>query len=232
MDPETNLQTADSTDTFAEGDADVTGNTADLPKEEALTLEELNTLTNRTFGTKAEALKHIEGLNKLVGDQRIAESRKKADNYDALNRKYNTLVEAYANENSMTVDEATKEIGEYIGSVKETETDASSRVDKELASLKKEITLDRFLSKHPETKDFIDVIEAVADKKGISFEEALLDSSLSKIVSKPAGIATTEPNKRVQVQSQELKQLQDKLSSGRGTFDDKRGLVRALGLDK
>ena len=227
---ETNLPVTNPEELSEGGNADVSS--ADLQTEEALTLTELNALTNRTFGSKTDALKHIEGLNKLVGDQKIAETRKKADNYDALNRKYNALVGAYATENSMTVEEATQEIGKFTSSVKETETDASSRIDKELSSLKKEMALDKFLSKHPETKEYIDVIEAVADRKGISFEEALLDSSLAKMVPKPSGVSTTEPNKRVQVQSQELKQIQDKVASGRGTFDDKQNLVRGLGLAK
>lgn len=236
MDTDTNLQSTDTpktgTPATGEGKTDVS-QSADLPKEEALTLDELNKIAGRTFTKKDDAVKHIEGLKKLVGDQEIASVREKAKQFDTLKGRYNTLIQAYAEENSMTIDEASKDIDKFLaGKTTETKTEPTSELAKEVAQLKSERARDKFISKHPEAEAFIEVVEAVAEKKGISFEEALLDSSLAKLVPKSGGTVTTEPNKRIGVSTEEVGALESAVKKGNAPFETKQAYIKALGLSK
>ena len=105
-----------------EGTEDVAGK----GEVENLSLEELNKILKREFKSKDEALKNIEGLHKLVGDQKLAKERKAkapeqesevailrkelaAEKFYSSNptaKSYTKIIEAYAKDNGMTLSEA------------------------------------------------------------------------------------------------------------------------------
>lgn len=113
---------------------------------EELTLSELNEISGRTFATKADALKHYQHLNSLVGDQKRVEQEKKAKQAEAslseleqLRAEINSLkgqsqkdkfllanpqasdklelVEAYASQHNLPLDEAWSKIADKFATV-------------------------------------------------------------------------------------------------------------------
>ena len=113
---------------------------------EELTLSELNEISGRSFASKAEALKHYQHLNSLVGDQRRVETERKAKEAESklseleqLRQELNTLkgqsqkdkfllanpsasdklelVEAYASQHNLPLDEAWSKIADKFATV-------------------------------------------------------------------------------------------------------------------
>ena len=129
---------------------DETESTTDAGTGEELTLSELQEISGRTFASKADALKHYQHLNSLVGDQKRLESEKKAKEAEAklselerIQKEVETLkkdnskkefllanpqakdklelVEAYANQNNLPLNEAWTKIADKFATVAESE---------------------------------------------------------------------------------------------------------------
>lgn len=76
-----NLQTAGTMDAKVEESSNSTSVTADAIEQAAI-----EKVTGRKFASVDEAKKHYENLNRLVGDQTVAEQRKRAEIADNLAR--------------------------------------------------------------------------------------------------------------------------------------------------
>lgn len=92
-DPKQTLETDPGANTEGGQDADVEAtvpshtDSADAQKQaDAIALERINAITGRDSKTLEEAEKHLAHLNKLVGDNTIAELRKKGDFTDKVLR--------------------------------------------------------------------------------------------------------------------------------------------------
>lgn len=125
---------------------------ADAGTGEELTLSELNQVSGRTFATKAEALKHYQNLNSLVGDQKRIETEKKAKEAESKLSKLEQLeaemralksdnskkdfllanpqakdklelVEAYADKHNLPLDEAWTKIADKFAPVVNEDSD-------------------------------------------------------------------------------------------------------------
>ena len=105
----------------------------------------------KEFASDEEALAAVSGLNKLVGDQKIAEDRKKAKEFENLQK------------------------------------------DPQFASLRAELETVKLQQKHPEATEYLDEIKAIADAKGISYNEAFEKSKFGSLVaSRKAEEAATQ----------------------------------------
>ena len=234
MPDETNPIVTDPSDLELEpegGSLDV-ATSADLPKGEALTLEELNQIAGRKFTDKGEAVKFVENLKGLVGDQAIAEARRKAKEFDALYPRHEALIKTYAKENEISEVEARNDIEKLLASSGISTQPAESGVMEEVKSLKAEIIRDKFLREHPEVSSYMDVIEAVSEKKGLSFNEVIKDTAVAKLLKSESGTVTTEPNKRIEVPQQNLNEVIANASKPNASTESKEALVRALGVAK
>jgi len=119
--------------------------------------------------SKEDFEKHYEGLKKLVGDQKIAALREKAEAYETLQQEINKEADEFLEtpEGQETIEEFTKEA-----------------TTEEVYSIRDELDDMKFLKKNPEAEPFIDVIKAVAKEKEISKEEAYQSHLKDLITSK------------------------------------------------
>lgn len=125
------------------------------PEEEA---EYYQKLTGREdIKSKADFEKHYQGLKSLVGDQKIAEMREKAEAYEKMQQ------------------EIEREADEFLESEEGKETAkefAEEAIETRVSGLEDELKTERFLKTHPEAQSLIDLIKAKADRNEISLEEA------------------------------------------------------------
>lgn len=183
--------------------------------------------------TKEDFEKHYEGLKSLVGDQKIAELRKKAEKYDALQA------------------EIRKEADEFLktpeGQAIEKEF-AKEAMEDRISSLENEIKIQRFLKNYPEAEPIVDLVQAKASRNEVSLEEAYskvfgdekyslqdllrtkLEVEKSKAEEKSIGV---ESKSRIALNEQaELNQLVKEVQE-KDTLEAKQKLVeKALGLSK
>ena len=107
--------------------------------------------------SKADFEKHYEGLKSLVGDQKVAEMREKAEKYDALQK------------------EIGEKADEFLGTEegkKLTKDIAREAIEERVDKLEGEIKVERFLKTHPEAEPILDLVQAKADRDKISFEDS------------------------------------------------------------
>jgi len=147
--------------------SDASAGVTDVPESKGLPAQEA---LKEIFGqeiTLEEAKKKVGGLKSLVGDQKVAEYRQKAEAYDDLLNKINSgdsYVEKYARDNNVTTEEAASEIGAIRRSFEESQVENTrlNRLEEKL-----------FLTEHPEAKPYLDDISVMAKAKGVSLDEAL-----------------------------------------------------------
>jgi len=169
--------------------------------------------------TKEDFEKHYQNLKKLVGDQAIAELRKKAEAYDKLQQ------------------EIEKEADEFLASeegqefAKELEADVEKS---EVADLKERLEAIEFLKKHPEAEPYLDVIRSFASYSGTSLEEAyeqrlkdLIDSKLEaeKLKKEERNIGVESKPRLSSSKIAKLSQLVEQIKKA-PTDDAKEALVR------
>jgi len=229
MENETNPSTSDNPELelgseLGEKDVSKAEDLEAKPSEEA---KYYQGLTGREdIKSKADFEKHYEGLKKLVGDQAVAELRKKADAYEKLQIEISKEADEFLN---------TKEGKETM---KEFEKGA---ISEEVHSIRDELDDMKFLKKNPESETFLDVIKAVAKEKGISKEEAYQSHLKDLITSKLEVEKSKAEEQSIGVESKsriapgitaEVSQLIDKVKKT-DSLEAKQQLVeKVLGLSK
>lgn len=140
---------------------------------DSLSLDEINSTLKREFKTKEEALKSLDGLKRLVGDQELAKERKK-------------------------------------------EKSGDSDVDARIAQLEKSIATKDFLLEVPTAKEHLDLVEAYAEKHGLSLSEAWNTkfAKFSESSQQVAQKAVINKNRITPVQSQQIASLADQARRG------------------
>lgn len=165
------LEPFQNTEELAEtGSQDAEGKDESVSQADNLSLSELNTILKREFTSKEEALKSIEGLKNLVGDQELAKERKEKAKNSQSDDKLTTL-------------------------------------EQELAELKKANTTKDFLIEAPDAKEYLDVIEAYAEKQGITLNEAWTSKFQPLVETSQKGRVLTNKNRITPVESQEINNL-------------------------
>ena len=159
---------------------------------ESLSLSDINLITGREYKSRDEALRHVKELNSFVGDEKIANERKLAS-------EYNAMVEAYAQAEGLSKEEARKELAAQVvkerpaSEKKDTELE---RTKSKLSSIEARLERDDFLKANPEAENLIDVIANGAKGAGLSLSEYYKESKLSEIAR-----ATKDINKNPTVDS-------------------------------
>lgn len=166
-----------------ESDVEGKGGVAD-----SLSLEEINSTLKREFKTKEEALKSLDGLKRLVGDQELAKERKEKK-------------------------EEPKE------------DDKLSALEQELAQMKKDSVTKDFLLEVPAAKEHLDLVEAYAEKHGMSLSEAW-GTKFAKFTEPSQNRAVINKNRITPVQSQQIASLADQ--ARRGDPDATASLINEL----
>lgn len=166
-----------------ESDVEGKGGVADI-----LSLEEINSTLKREFKTKEEALKSLDGLKRLVGDQELAKERKEKK-------------------------EEPKE------------DDKLSALEQELAQMKKDSVTKDFLLEVPAAKEHLDLVEAYAEKHGMSLSEAW-GTKFAKFTEPSQNRAVINKNRITPVQSQQIASLADQ--ARRGDPDATASLINEL----
>ncbi len=166
-----------------ESDVEGKGEVAD-----SLSLEEINSTLKREFKTKEEALKSLDGLKRLVGDQELAKERKEKK-------------------------EEPKE------------DDKLSALEQELAQMKKDSVTKDFLLEVPAAKEHLDLVEAYAEKHGMSLSEAW-GTKFAKFTEPSQNRAVINKNRITPVQSQQIASLADQ--ARRGDPDATASLINEL----
>jgi hypothetical protein len=139
------------------GAAATEGDTAVKESETAMAVKDvLGKQLGKTFSSDEEALAAVDGLKNLVGDQKVAEDRKKAKELEVLKQ------------------------------------------DPNYAALRAELETVKLQQIHPEASEFLDEIRAIADAKGISYNEAFEKSKFGALV---------------QARGKEEKEKQDKIEA-------------------
>lgn len=161
------------------GDTDVEGKSEEA---DTLSLDEINSTLKREFKTKEEALKSIDGLKRLVGDQELAKDRKEKK-------------EAPKND------------------------DKISALEQELAQMKKDNATKDFLLAVPTAKEHLDLVEAYAEKHGMSLSEAW-EAKFAKFTESSQGRTVINKNRITPVQSQKISSLAEQARKGDQSAQD------------
>lgn len=164
---------------------------------------EIEEILGRRFPSKEEALKTLKNLNSLVGDQTIAEARKKAEAYNNLvkataeqlgsTEEYADLylqgkVPSVDNESSVVAPKGTDEIADFVARTK-------------VSELELELQKERLLKKYPEAENVLGELVDLAKSRKASLLETYEKSSLknlAKVLAAPAkDDSVVEPNSRI-----------------------------------
>lgn len=186
-------QTLDTDSTIVEGNenamvettTDSDSSSANVKGQAELALIERS--TGRKFQTLEDAEKYLQNLNRMVGDGRIAEQRKKAELADAV-------VSQYANERGLSHEEAQKELEGIVAPSKKTNravTQQTQMVDPRIDALEREL----FLSKTPEAQPYIERIERYAKASNVSVKEAYQEL-YGDVLSEKAKILQSEAKRK------------------------------------
>lgn len=142
---------------------------SDVQQDDQLTV--LNKVMGRNFKTLEEAQTHYQNLNKLVGDQTVAEQRKQAESF-------NKLVDQIARENKWSRGAAVAYLEELQTSSSTPQSTPPSSFDAKGADEDARIaTLERelFLAQTPGAAKYIDKISTYAKSTHKSLREAYSD---------------------------------------------------------
>ncbi len=215
----------------------------------------INASTGREFPTLEEARKHIQNLNKLVGDQEVAKARDAQKALDDLVSKYgkspkdldkvlaDTLLEAVS-EVTKEPDKVDPEVKPKVEPVKEDlEKEEKKDVTKfdvsiltRLEKLEHAEQVQSLKEKYPTALAIVDEIATIARSKEISYVEAFENSPLKSLVelkqkedAQKNPVVT--PSNRANIDYQKAQDLGRKALSGRATEEEKEELVKTvLGL--
>lgn len=153
----------------SEGEGDVTPSEdleATNPSgEEEEILSKVKEITGREFKNLQDFQKHYKNLVSLVGDQKIAELRKKAEAYEKLQQEIDKEAEEFINS-----EEGQEFLKEYQPS--------------EVEELKRKVEEIELTKVHPEAEKFLNVIYPIAESQGITLKEAYEDYLKDLVASK------------------------------------------------
>lgn len=96
---------------------------------------------------------------------------------------------------------------------KSEETDKLSALEAELASMKQESTRDKFLAKNPTANGLVDIIEAYAEKNGLTLDEAF-DQKFKDLAESSQRKVINQKNRQTPVQTQKITDLADRARQG------------------
>lgn len=170
---------------------------------DSLTKAEIEQILGRSFENKTEALKTLEGMKSLVGDQAVADARKKADTYNALVKSVAQQLnssEEYADLYLQgKVPDA--DTGALVsGSTEHTEyKDPVARA--QVLQLQEELQKERLLKKYPEAENVLGEVVDLAKARKISLLDAYEKSSLKNLAqaatTSERGSSTVTPTGRI-----------------------------------
>ena len=143
----------DQTEAETEVSTQESESTVEESKTEESVKDVLGKQLGKSFDTDEDALAAVDGLKKLVGDQKVAEDRKKAKELETLKK------------------------------------------DPQYAALRAELETVKLAQKHPEAGDYLDEIKAIADAKGISYNDAYENSKIGKLVAEQGKIEQVKKDK-------------------------------------
>lgn len=168
-------------------------------------LEQIAKETGRTFKDEKDFVGFVKEFNSKIGDQAIAETRKKAESYDSvlklLSKEYNqpeNIVDAYLREQ-------TKNPVSVPQSQTPTSTDPflKSRLDNlesEIKNTRLEAEKNLLTSKYPEASPYLNDIVALALARGESplrtFETSAYKELVDSKKTQPAGQSIVQPTSR------------------------------------
>ena len=149
-------------------DGDTTNQSDETSKSSAVDLSRINELAGREFKSVNDFEKHYQELKSFVGDQKVKEYRSKAENFDKI-------VSTYAEDNSLSSEEAIEELtaltaNSKIGDNSSSNSNMNSEL-KEIRELKKQLELKDLVSKHPEAESVLDIVKELANSQGKSAED-------------------------------------------------------------
>lgn len=134
----------------------------DLEAEPTSETVDYKKLTGRDdIKTEKDFKKHYEGLKSLVGDQRLAELRTKAEKYDKLQ------VDIRKETDEFLVTEEGKEVAKGF---------AEEAIEGRVGNLENELKIERFLKTYPEAQSIVNLVRAKSDINEISLEKAYAES--------------------------------------------------------
>lgn len=204
-------------------------------KDEVLAV--LNESLKRDFKTRDEALKSLDNLNRMVGDNAIADLRKKAADSDNFDR----VVRAYAEMQGLEYAEARAEILKDVSEKKKeerserTETSTSSSLESEVKNLRLKIQEKELLEFYPEAKTVLKELKDLAQiYSGKELKEIYESSALKDMAGKAMALEKEKMEKestavktsprQANLQEEKFKSLVDSVKK-RGFDDDKEKLV-------
>lgn len=163
------------------GETDVEGK-GETEETNTLTLDDINGILKRDFKTKEEAMKNLDNLKRLVGNQELARERKEKKEEPKSDDKLSVL-------------------------------------EQELAQMKKENATKDFLLAVPAAKEHLELIEAYAEKHGLSLTEAW-EKKFTKFTESSQGKTVINKNRITPVQSQQIATLADRARKGDQSAQD------------
>ena len=168
-----------------------------------LTKADIEATLGRKFATKEEAIKTLQGLNSLVGDQAIARYRADSENYSKVKSQVAAQYGWTPEYTDLYLQG--KVPGAAAPEVNKTSMDETKDpvARNEVAQLKAQLQQEQLTKKYPDAEAIIDVIKAVSQTKGISLLEAYETSGLKDMgaASKPSPSTVASPTGRVTVGS-------------------------------
>ena len=199
MENETNLSESDNREQklssgLGEENVSKQENLEAKPTPEGSETEYYQKLTGRTdIKSKADFEKHYQGLKSLVGDQKIAEMREKAEAYEKFQQEINREADEFLES------EEGKEVAKDF---------AEGAIEGRIGKLEDELITERFLKTHPEAQSIIGIIRAKADRTEVSLEDAYTKPSEGEqfslqelLSSKLEAEKTKEEEKSIEVES-------------------------------
>ncbi len=207
--------------------------TEDLENQPSEEEEYYKKITGREdIKSKADFEKHYEGMRSLVGDQKLAELRKKAEKYETLQTEINKDADEFAK--TPEGEKTAKDFAEGV-------------IEDRVNQLEEDLKMEKFFKGYPEAQPIINLVKAKSSQNKISFEDAyakplegekyslkdLLASKLEVEKNKSEEITGIESKSRVSLgDSAEISQLVEKVQK-EDTFEAKQKLVeKSLGLSK
>lgn len=97
-------------------------------------------------------------------------------------------------------------------SAKETSTDLYEELKREIDSLKAEKSQESFLASNPEAKENLDIIEAYAEKNGLTLHEAW--EKKRDVFSRDEGADIKPTNRQMPIQPKDIQQLSERAKAG------------------
>ena len=143
------------------------------------TVEELNTLSGRSFKDKEDFVKHYKNLASAIGvpTDEIKELRDKAKAHDQM-LKDAEEVEKLLSSKDKKVDKKKDDKLDITDEIKK----QTSPIDDEVSKIKQELADAKFLKNHPNAETYLDIIKAVAVKEDKALEEVFVGSDLESLI--------------------------------------------------